>query len=351
MIAGDLSIRISAELAQFEKDMTTTVAKAGSAGNDAGSRYASEFSKFGETMKNRLQSQLAGISKNVLNPLALASAISQGFTTALRTGNVGQAYVDFVTSLPIVGTFASQLTDIYDMMTGEAAMQEERAQLTRQDALRRQREDRKKREALQAEEAIANVAKAKAKEVDDLRRSMADTTAELNSAYAKRSGDDEKAVAFEIDREDQRLRDQQAEAERGATEEQKRQIQEVFRLRRRLNMEEGEQRINEIAKRRREEAQDAIEAAARDQEIEQDRLRKEAEDRERMLEDLKRKEIELEEERLAAQTAGVTEGATALGTFRFDAYPATQKKQNDERIVKALEDIRSQQRQTAGGFA
>ncbi len=230
-------------------------------------------------------------------------------------------------------------------------MQEERAQLTRQDALRRQREDRKKREALQAEEAIANVAKAKAKEVDDLRRSMADTTAELNSAYAKRSGDDEKAVAFEIDREDQRLRDQQAEAERGATEEQKRQIQEVFRLRRRLNMEEGEQRINEIAKRRREEEQDAIEAAARDQEIEQDRLRKEAEDRERMLEDLKRKEIELEEERLAAQTAGVTEGATALGTFRFDAYPATQKRQNDERIVKALEDIRSQQRQTAGGFA
>ena len=351
MIAGDLSIRISAELAQFEKDMTTTVAKAGSAGSDARSRYASEFSKFGETMKNRLQSQLAGISKNVLNPLALASAISQGFTTALRTGNVGQAYVDFVTSLPIVGTFATQLTDLMDQLSGEAAMQEERAQLTRQDALRRQREDRKKREALQAEEAIANVAKAKAKEVDDLRRSMADTTAELNSAYAKRSGDDEKAVAFEIDREDQRLRDQQAEAERGATEEQKRQIQEVFRLRRRLNMEEGEQRINEIAKRRREEEQDAIEAAARDQEIEQDRLRKEAEDRERMLEDLKRKEIELEEERLAAQTAGVGEGATALGNFRFDAYPATQKKQNDERIVKALEDIRSQQRQTAGGFA
>lgn len=351
MIAGDLSIRISAELAQFDRDMTTTVARAGLAGGEAGSRYASEFSKFGETMKNRLQSQLASISKSVLNPLTLASSISQGFTTALRTGNVAQAYVDMVQSLPIVGTFADQLIGIYDQLTGELDRQAEREVATRAEAARSRRENKLQGEKIRAAEAIAKAEEQKAKEVDDLRRSMADTTAELNSAYAKRAGDEEKAVAFEIDRENERLRQQQADAEKGATEEQKRQIHEVFRLRRRLNMEEGEQRINEIAKRRREEEQEAKEAAARAQEIEQERLRKEAEDREKMLEDLKRKETELEDERLAAQTAGLGEGATALGAFKFDAYPATQKKANDERIVKALEDIRTQQRQTAGGFA
>ena len=347
MIAGDLSIRISAELAQFEKDMATTVARAGRSGGEAGSRYASEFAKFGETMKNRLQSQLAGVSKNVLNPLAIASSVSQGFTTALKTGNVAQAYVDFVTSLPIVGTFADQLIGIYDVLTGELANQAEREAAVRQEAVRVRRENKR----IGEEREIARIAEQKAKEVEDLRRSMADTTAELNSAYAKRAGDEEKAIAFQIDREDERLRQHQAEAEKGATDEQKRQIQEVFRLRRRLNMEEGEQRINEIAKRRREEEEEAKEAAARAQEIEQNRLQKEAEDREKMLEDLKRKETELEEERIAAQSAGVGEAQTALGAFKFDAYPATQKKANDERIVKALEDIRTQQRQTAGGFA
>jgi hypothetical protein len=59
----------------------------------------------------------------------------------------------------------------------------------------------------------------------------------------------------------------------------------------------------------------------------------------------------LEEERLAAQVGGISDANTALGTFKFDAYPATAKKANDERIVKALEAIRAQgMTSAAGGF-
>jgi len=351
MIAGDLSIRISAELAQFEKDMATTVTRAGSAGSAAGSRFVSEFARLGDTLKNRIQKSLEGVSKQVLNPMAFASAFAEGIGTAIKTGDIAQEYVDMVQSLPIVGTFADQMIGIYDQLTGELDRQAEREVATRAEAARSRRENKLQGERIRAAEEIAAKEKAKAEEVDRLRKSMLDTQADLNSALAKRAGDEERAIAFQIDRENKRLYDLENEALVGATEEQKKSIIEVFRLRRRLNMEEGSQRINEIAKRRREEEQEAKEAAAMAQEIEQERLRKEAEDREKMLEDLKRKETELEDERLAAQTAGVGEAQTALGAFKFDAYPATQKKANDERIVKALEDIRTQQRQTAGGFA
>jgi hypothetical protein len=56
---------------------------------------------------------------------------------------------------------------------------------------------------------------------------------------------------------------------------------------------------------------------------------------------------ELEQERMSSQQAGIGSAQTALGSFKFDAYPAADKRKNDDRIVRSLEAIRDQQK-TAG---
>ena len=58
----------------------------------------------------------------------------------------------------------------------------------------------------------------------------------------------------------------------------------------------------------------------------------------------------IEEERIASQGAGVTGFQTALGTFKFDAYPDDEKKRNDYRMVRALETLVSTGGGSAGGF-
>jgi membrane protein involved in colicin uptake len=81
---------------------------------------------------------------------------------------------------------------------------------------------------------------------------------------------------------------------------------------------------------------DASKAAQREQEkADQEAARaldKANTERIRMMEESAR----IESERISSQAAGITGANTALGTFRFDAYPDSDKKRNDERMVKAL---------------
>jgi hypothetical protein len=74
-----------------------------------------------------------------------------------------------------------------------------------------------------------------------------------------------------------------------------------------------------------------------------------AEERARFEEDRLKDLMKAEDERIAAQTAGLGSQQTALGAFRFDAYPATEKRKNDEKMVSALEKISSRQF-FSGGF-
>jgi hypothetical protein len=94
---------------------------------------------------------------------------------------------------------------------------------------------------------------------------------------------------------------------------------------------------------------DAIAKAQREQEKadqEAARAREKAnEDQERRFAEATR----LEEERITSQAAGIQGANTALGTFRFDAYPDNDKRRNDERMVRGIETLVANSG-TGGGF-
>jgi hypothetical protein len=126
-------------------------------------------------------------------------------------------------------------------------------------------------------------------------------------------------------------------------------------------------RLDNIRKEKEAEAKRIAETAAKKKEADDkaakdtaDKLKKAADDavreaqrvakeRARFEEERLKDLLKVEEDRIAAQTAGLGSQQTALGSFRFDAYPATEKRKNDEKMVMALEKISSRQF-VAGGF-
>jgi hypothetical protein len=117
--------------------------------------------------------------------------------------------------------------------------------------------------------------------------------------------------------------------------------------------------LDEVAKKEAEQNQKlADDAARRDREqaeAEQKRIKREAEEASRLRmqevranEDRIKEIADLEQQRVSSQQAGIGSAQTALGSFKFDAYPAADKRKNDERLVGLMTNIRDQQR--AAGF-
>lgn len=339
MNAGELSIRITAEMAQFDRSMVDMTTRAGTAGRAAGQEYSSQFGRFADSMKQRLQSSLAGAMKGILNPVGVGMAFVDGITNAIKTGNVAQAYVDMVQSLPIAGTFANLLVSIYDMTSGEMEEAAKRAQHASTEAFRRQISNERKAKEKRDEEELARVRMEKAKEVEGMRRSILDATADVNSLMAKKAGDEERAVAFQLDRDLIRLQEDRRQQEIGATEEEKKTINELYVLRRRAIFEEGEAKMKAIRDAKKEQEKAAKEAAEAEEILNIQKTTEEFKRFQELQERIADETKKLEAERIDAQTAGVTEANTALGSFTFDAYPAADKKRNDERIVKAIETV------------
>jgi hypothetical protein len=117
--------------------------------------------------------------------------------------------------------------------------------------------------------------------------------------------------------------------------------------------------LDEAAKKEAEQNQKlADDAARRDREqadAEEKRIKREAEEASRLRmqevranEDRIKQIADLEQERVSSQQAGIGSAQTALGSFKFDAYPAADKRKNDERLVGLMTNIRDQQR--SAGF-
>jgi hypothetical protein len=115
-------------------------------------------------------------------------------------------------------------------------------------------------------------------------------------------------------------------------------------------------KLKEVAREQQARDKEAADRAAKDAKKEaQDRatlarnqMKEMIEDYRKAQEAMRKAEKDADNERRQAAVAGIGESQTALGSFKFDAYPAAAKKQNDERIVRALEDMRAQQK--IGGF-
>jgi hypothetical protein len=314
--------------------------------------------EFSDRKLGQIFGQVVGIGMADKAMRSLADAIRGDKT-------LGEAFADALSSTPVIGAAFDIGRAISDSLAEALGGGGRSASLQRMIDLDYERnmiaenkahEEKVALEQKRIEEARAADAKREKDRVDGimrtgqvtsrLERELAeknlDFEAEYRAANARAAGDEEAALTIEMEREIQkernRIYDQYGADERGGligSAEEQDAFQKV--LADAENLIRDQFAYKKYLRKQEADEEKRIAAAAHAERMEQ--IRVEIEERQRVF----------EEERRAAQSAGVGSASTALGAFSFDAYPAADKKRNDERMVKALESIKAQA--LSGGFS
>jgi hypothetical protein len=344
MNAGAINISVSATMDQFNRKMAEVKTTAASTAKDAGG-------KFGVNFGQEFEKQGSAILKRVAGPM-MAAQLADGFANFLRSDkSMVEAAQDALKSIPFVGSFVNLGNAIYDATFGAADKAAEdfvRKQEAARDSMRQgaaMRESQLREEqALQATLLLEN----RRLEIQRETMKVRMTGSEGGIAYAE----------YEARMSELQLKRGQ-ELAKTEDEQTRRMIEERYELELGLARMTRDKRLADIAEVRRKEAlaaeiaaekeADAI-AIANSREAEKRTAQREREEKERLatIKRIADEEARLVQERDQAQRAGLGSQQTALGAFRFDAYPETEKRQNDNRMVRALEAIRAQG--AAGGF-
>jgi len=344
MNAGAINISVSATMDQFNRKMAEVKTTAASTAKDAGG-------KFGVNFGQEFEKQGSAILKRVAGPM-MAAQLADGFANFLRSDkSMVEAAQDALKSIPFVGSFVNLGNAIYDATFGAAdkaaedfvKKQEAARDSMRQGAAMRESQLREE-QALQATLLLEN----RRLEIQRETMKVRMTGSEGGIAYAE----------YEARMSELQLKRGQ-ELAKTEDEQTRRMIEERYELELGLARMTRDKRLADIAEVRRKEAlaaeiaaekeADAI-AIANSREAEKRTAQREREEKERLatIKRIADEEARLVQERDQAQRAGLGSQQTALGAFRFDAYPETEKRQNDNRMVRALEAIRAQG--AAGGF-
>lgn len=317
------------------------------AGEKGGFNFGDQFSK-----------KATGMIRGLAGPM-IAAQLANTVADILRSDkSMPDAILDGIKSIPFVGAFANLGEAIYDATFGAAdkaaedlRAKEAAARDARVMGAARQMEFDREAQAAQASLMIENRKLEIQSELLAVRATGDQRAIARAEAEAKAQ---ELALQFNLDSaktEDERVKKllvDRHELQLGLIREEL--IQQLDAITEQEEADAERQRKLEEAEASRVEKsvsvnQKAEERMADDAIEEQERIAKQ---RAQAMEALRREEMSLEQERRAAAVAGLGSAQTALGSFRFDAYPAAAKKANDERIVRALEKIRDQQKQ--GGF-
>ena len=379
MNAGTVSVEITADMAKLDAGLNAARSSAVKAGEQTGSAFSQQFTKTWGDQSKALIGQFIG-------PMMAAQA-AKAISSYLRSDkSTPEALRDALTQIPFVGAFVDLGAAIYDATFG-AADKAAADLVAKQDAARASVLSARGMAA--AEEARAGAA------ADVLRLELQRMELERDLQATRSAGDDASIVKAETAL---KLRQMQLDLElaigKGITDVELNALLKLNAEKRRVLAVEEADKLRAIETRTAKEA----EAAAKTAQAERDRIA----ERERTAEDglrIARDELaiqtatsrgdmdaarELTEERerqsrivardkalrdaateterrairerfdieeqtnelrqraeAAAQRAANATGTaqTALGAFTFDAYPDTDKRRNDERLVKATETM------------
>jgi hypothetical protein len=285
--------------------------------------------------------QLNRVSLAIIGVQA-AQGFLRGFASTIRGDkDVAEAYVDFVKALPIVGALAEVVEASFDRVQGIASARTQG--LAADPAVQEMRRRAALERSPEALDARRNAALAQQRDIELQRlRLVAQTSSDLER---------QRKAAIEIESLSRKTAESEYERSIAAakTEEEKRAALDLFELRQIQGEEELANNLRRI--RTEQEARIAAErAAAEEREI----LAIEATAAEfeyfrEQQEKIRDEEAKSLSSRVAAQRAGVGSVSTFAGEFRFDAYPETEKRRNDNRMVDELKKIR--ERIAVGGFA
>jgi len=354
----EITISVKADYTEMERSLVDAEQKAAQSAETAAEKYQSKFGAWLDRSRGSITKKFEGF----INPVQLLDRVADFAETAGEEG-LGTALENLVKSTPIIGaayrlgtSIGTALVSAFGYETGE-----------QMDA-RLQEEFEKTIEAADRRLKVVAQKEAEAREATATLQTAADLEFEIAVRRLEKEGDVKQAIFERGLKEEQRLELEAANKLANAnTEAQKDAIRREYEARVQLNADETRDKIAKqeeadakiIADRAAKEAK-AIEDAA---EQERKAAEKIAKDRQKADDDAARareKQIadqkdafdeatRIEEERITSQAAGITGASTALGTFKFDAYPDSEKKNNDARMVRALESLVSTG--GAGGFA
>ena len=298
---------------------------------------------------DQFSKKASGMIKGVVGPM-LAAQLADGIAGFMRSDkSMPEALNDALLSIPFVGSFVNLGNAIYDATFGAAdkaaADLIAKANAARDDvvaAAARQQGLLREEQSQQAQLIIAN----KRLELEEKVLQVKETQGEYGVTRQQ----------MEVDRDLLNMERELALA-KTTDERTKELINEQFDMK--VDMLERQARIeldliSERLQKQRSAEQEAADKKAADAEQasreEQERIGaeqlkayeewKKLEEKKAKFEEDKAKEMaDVEQQRVEAQTAGIGSQQTALGSFRFDAYPAADKRRNDEQMVRLLGEI------------
>ena len=357
MKGGDIYIDVRANYSAMERDLVEAESKAAASAEGAAKQYESKFGGW-------LQKSAGSVSKKIegfLNPIQLLDRVADFAERAGEEG-IGSALDGLAKSTPIIGAAYRIGTAI-----GTSLMNAFGAETNEQFAERVEQELADAQARADRQRKIAQGQEAEARQTFGIEQEAGAAEFEAQMRQLERTGQAERAIFLRGLNEEERLQtEMELRVADAANEAQADAIRRLYEAKIQSNADETRDKLDKqkaadkaaaearIAEETR--AADAIakaeadasKAAQREQEkADQEAARaldKANTERIRMMEESAR----IESERISSQAAGITGANTALGTFRFDAYPDSDKKRNDERMVKALEQLATSG--SGGGF-
>jgi len=357
MKGGDIYIDVRANYSAMERDLVEAESKAAASAEGAAKQYESKFGAW-------LQKSAGSVTKKIegfLNPIQLLDRVADFAERAGEEG-IGSALDGLAKSTPIIGAAYRIGTAI-----GQSVMNAFGAETNEQFAERVEQELADAQARADRQRKIAQGQEAEARQTFGLEQEAGAAEFEAQMRQLERTGQAERAIFLRGLNEEERLQtEMELRVADAANEAQADAIRRLYEAKIQSNADETHDKLDKqkaadkaaaearIAEETR--AADAIakaeadasKAAQREQEkADQEAARaldKANTERIRMMEESAR----IESERISSQAAGITGANTALGTFRFDAYPDSDKKRNDERMVKALEQLATSG--SGGGF-
>jgi hypothetical protein len=357
MKGGDIYIDVRANYSAMERDLVEAESKAAASAEGAAKQYESKFGGW-------LQKSAGSVSKKIegfLNPIQLLDRVADFAERAGEEG-IGSALDGLAKSTPIIGAAYRIGTAI-----GQSVMNAFGAETNEQFAARVEQELADAQARADRQRKIAQGQEAEARQTFGLEQEAGAAEFEAQMRQLERTGQAERAIFLRGLNEEERLQtEMELRVADAANEAQADAIRRLYEAKIQSNADETRDKLDKqkaadkaAADARIEEEKraadaiakaeaDASKAAQRGQEkADQEAARaldKANTERIRMMEESAR----IESERISSQAAGITGANTALGTFRFDAYPDSDKKRNDERMVKALEQLATSG--SGGGF-
>jgi hypothetical protein len=357
MKGGDIYIDVRANYSAMERDLVVAESKAAASAEGAAKQYESKFGGW-------LQKSSGSVSKKIegfLNPIQLLDRVADFAERAGEEG-IGAALDGLVKSMPIIGAAYRIGTAI-----GTSLMNAFGAETNEQFAERVEQELADAQARADRQRKIAQGQEAEARQTFGLEQEAGAAEFEAQMRQLERTGQAERAIFLRGLNEEERLQtEMELRVADAANEAQADAIRRLYEAKIQSNADETRDKLDKqkaadkaaaearIAEETRaaeqiaKAATDASKAAQREQEKadqEANRAREKTDaERVKMMEEAAR----IEEERITSQAAGITNANTALGSFRFDAYPDSDKKRNDERMVKALEQLATSG--SGGGF-